>query len=79
MNTLSLKTVKTHVSNLAKLEVSDRTQAAVYAFSTTGRAGGLLDGARRFTCGARSSKDPESRAMEAYMRHQFPFLGIARS
>ena len=30
---ISLKTVKTHVSNiLAKLEVSDRTQAAVYAF-----------------------------------------------
>lgn len=30
---ISLKTVKTHVSNiLAKLEVSDRTQAVVYAF-----------------------------------------------
>lgn len=30
---ISLKTVKTHVSNiLAKLEVSDRTQATVYAF-----------------------------------------------
>ena len=30
---ISLKTVKTHVSNiLAKLQVSDRTQAAVYAF-----------------------------------------------
>ena len=30
---ISLKTVKTHVSNiLAKLEVNDRTQAAVYAF-----------------------------------------------
>ena len=30
---ISLKTVKTHVSNiLAKLEVDDRTQAAVYAF-----------------------------------------------
>ena len=30
---LSLKTVKTHVSNiLSKLEVSDRTQAVVYAF-----------------------------------------------
>ena len=30
---ISLKTVKTHVSNiLSKLEVSDRTQAVVYAF-----------------------------------------------
>ena len=30
---ISLKTVKTHVSNiLAKLEVDDRTQAVVYAF-----------------------------------------------
>ncbi len=30
---ISLKTVKTHVSNiLAKLQVSDRTQVAVYAF-----------------------------------------------
>ena len=30
---ISLKTVKTHVSNiLSKLQVSDRTQAAVYAF-----------------------------------------------
>jgi two-component system, NarL family, response regulator LiaR len=30
---ITLKTVKTHVSNiLAKLEVEDRTQAAIYAF-----------------------------------------------
>ncbi|WP_042760669.1 helix-turn-helix domain-containing protein, partial [Streptococcus sobrinus] len=30
---ISLKTVKTHVSNiLAKLNVEDRTQAVVYAF-----------------------------------------------
>ena len=30
---ITLKTVKTHVSNiLAKLDVDDRTQAAIYAF-----------------------------------------------
>jgi DNA-binding NarL/FixJ family response regulator len=30
---ITLKTVKTHVSNiLAKLQVEDRTQAAIYAF-----------------------------------------------
>lgn len=30
---ITLKTVKTHVSNiLSKLEVEDRTQAAIYAF-----------------------------------------------
>lgn len=30
---ITLKTVKTHVSNiLAKLDVEDRTQAAIYAF-----------------------------------------------
>lgn len=30
---ITLKTVKTHVSNiLSKLEVSDRTQATIYAF-----------------------------------------------
>ena len=30
---ITLKTVKTHVSNiLAKLEVSDRTQATIYAY-----------------------------------------------
>lgn len=30
---ITIKTVKTHVSNiLAKLEVSDRTQATIYAF-----------------------------------------------
>lgn len=31
---ITLKTVKTHVSNiLAKLDVDDRTQAAIYAFN----------------------------------------------